>query len=128
MDNDSEQDIPQTVHSQGKCQICQSWLLTLHYTNFISCATGHSIHAECFEAWRQHSPQLSSMNCGLCASKFHVDSPNRNMALKMLAMDQIEARRNMVAEAEAAADAKSEAEDQELLAHPVFGSFLLYTA
>ena len=50
------------------------------------------------------------------------------MALKMLAMDQIEARRKMVAEAEAAADAKSEAEDQELLAYPVFGSFLLYTA
>uniref|UniRef100_A0A7S2HS92 RING-type domain-containing protein n=2 Tax=Octactis speculum TaxID=3111310 RepID=A0A7S2HS92_9STRA len=119
VDNEREQDIPRQVQSQGKCQICQHWLLTPQYEDFLSCASGHSIHEECFSAWRDHSPELSSMKCGLCASKFHVDNPNRNLALKMVAMDQIEARRKMVAEAEAAADAKIEAEDQELLAYPM---------
>ena len=113
MDNEREQDIPQTVSTQGKCQLCQHWLLTYPYKEFLSCDTGHSIHEECFVQWHQHSPQCPSLDCGLCDSKYLVGSPNRNMALKVLAIEMIEARERGLAEAE----------DQVLLAHPVFGPF-----
>lgn len=123
VDNELDLDVPGTVHLQGKCFLCQHWLLTVPYKDFFSCGTGHSIHEECFIEFRKHSPQCLSLNCGLCDSKYLVGSLYRNMALKMLAIEMIEARNKRSAEAEAAAAAISEAEDQELLAHPVFGPF-----
>merc|ERR1719424_893037 len=50
-DEELDNNPPEGVYNQGRCQICQNWLLTPGYRDYVCCGNGHSVHRECFVVW-----------------------------------------------------------------------------